>query len=170
MPQYLALYATLNSMFSAPPKLLLLAVLLSWSIAHALLPAKKGIEVLLAFEARSFTLAISERVKLERAIERVRREDWCLLELAVVLGYSQQGETSIGGERELSQLRANETASLLQQLGVSKHVIFTEGQGIKASSHLEGERNDARVIVEFQGTPWHDKCRGEVRANDGLRR
>jgi outer membrane protein OmpA-like peptidoglycan-associated protein len=157
-------------MLSASLRLLLLAVSLSWSLAHALLPAKKDIEVLLAFEARSVTLAVSERMKLERAIEQVRRENWCLLELAVVLGYSQRGETSIGDERELSQLRANEVASLLQQFGISKHVIFTEGQGIKASSHREGERNDARVVVEFQGTPWHDKCRGEVRAKDGLRR
>jgi hypothetical protein len=135
----------------------------------AVIPMKVDLEVIVEFAPGSSDLSSGETLKLNEAIARVKRENWCALELAVVVGYARSGEVQPVAAKTFTEQRAAGVVLALVQLGVQPSVIYSEGKGIAPSVHLAGSNFGPHVVLGLQGVPPAADC-GDTRRRDGLRR
>jgi outer membrane protein OmpA-like peptidoglycan-associated protein len=103
-----------------------------------------GLDV--SFERMGVALNAGERAKIAGALDRIRAEDWCTFEVAIVVGHADPSEKP-SSLQSLSELRAAYVANLLEEYGVPKKRIYQEGKGARQpGSHPSG-----RVEVDFKG-------------------
>jgi hypothetical protein len=141
-------------------KVLLAGILLCLCVAssYSLTPAKRTLDVLVDFSAGSAELASGEKQRLEATVDRMRRDKWCGIEVAVVVGYAEVGEVPADKTQHLSEERAFSVAAYLQWLGLSPHVFYIEGLGTKSLRDYRRPGSNKHALFELVALPSQSKC------------
>ena len=123
--------------------------------AWALTAAKSSLPLTIGFESGSTNLSSNAREAVGRVIDRIRAEDWCTFEVAIVVGHADATEGSAAAVQALSVARAETVADVLRKQGIPPTMILVEGQG--SSRPAEG-RPSARVELEAVGGAKSKDC------------
>lgn len=119
------------------------ATSLTWGLS---VRATLGLDV--KFEKGQVELSEREYARIADALDRIRREDWCTFEAAIVEAHSDPSEGNSAFLLNLSNERAKKIAEFLRASGVPDRRIHFEGKG--DSQPLEGMFS-ARAALDFVG-------------------
>ena len=147
--------------------LLLLVVAIGAFSAFAYSIAELTVDLDLDFEHRSISLTDSERQKVEAAVAKVRREDWCGIKFALVTGHALASEGPQSALQHISDRRAMHVAELLERLGLPKDRIHYEGRSDTRTSSGETWGQLAELIIQAasSGRPTSIPCKYPKNAN-----
>ena len=126
------------------------AASLTWALS---IKATLGLDV--TFEKGQVELSEPEYARIVDTLDRIRREDWCTFEVAIVTGHSDPSEGDGALLLNLSNERAKKIAGFVRANGVPDGHVYVEGKG--DSQPLEGMFS-GRVELEFVGGGKGREC------------
>jgi outer membrane protein OmpA-like peptidoglycan-associated protein len=126
------------------------ATSLSWGLS-----IKATLSLDVKFEKGQVELSRLEYARIADALDRIRREDWCTFEVAIVEGHADPGEGDGAFLLKLSTERAKKIAEFLRARGVPDGRVYFEGKG--DSQSLKGVFS-ARAALDFIGGGRGPEC------------
>ncbi|WP_211441465.1 OmpA family protein [Collimonas humicola] len=106
------------------------------------------------FERTATTPSASELQRFTDTINRVRKSEFCPLEVVIAVGHAEASEGNQQETQELSMKRAQYIDHILKAEGIPSSAIMVEHKGATQPIVSAPDQRNARVELEFIGSAY----------------